>query len=116
LRINYICVCVVRQTYALTPFAVALNIVEIPYVAVATMLFASIFYWLVGFEKTGFGFFILVLFIYNMFCLSFGQFVASIIGSPAAAQRVSNRVLSSLFFSPFNFPCAPGHTCVRKLT
>ena len=78
-----------RKMYGLMPFVVALNIVEIPHVAMATMLFSSIFYWLAGFQSTEFGFFILVLFINNMFSLSLGQLVAVSVASEATAQHVN---------------------------
>jgi hypothetical protein len=72
----------------LLPFSVAAIIVEIPYVIVTTLTYSSIFYWLVGLESAGFGFFILVGFFYNMLGLSLGQLVAAAIGSQAIAQLV----------------------------
>ncbi|KAK9815874.1 hypothetical protein WJX72_011087 [[Myrmecia] bisecta] len=60
------------RTYAVLPFSLAEATVEIPYLAVQTILFSVIVYWLMGFPSSAsnFFFFLLVVFLNNA-CFTF---------------------------------------------
>eukprot|EP01119_Soliformovum_irregulare_P011476 TRINITY_DN2879_c0_g2_i1.p1 TRINITY_DN2879_c0_g2~~TRINITY_DN2879_c0_g2_i1.p1 ORF type:complete len:1232 (-),score=397.00 TRINITY_DN2879_c0_g2_i1:26-3475(-) len=65
--------------YSATPFALALILVDLPYVAIAGTLCVFCVYWTVGLDTTadeGFYFWIMFM-VFFYFCVSFGQFMGA---------------------------------------
>ena len=83
---------------------------EIPYIAVISVIFSTLLYWLVNLRHDEAGyyfFFVLVAFLIALVMNFFGQFMASIMPSFEVAQLVGSVFLSMFFlFGGFWIPVA----------
>lgn len=81
--------------YAALPFALSLQIVEIPYVAVQSTLYVTIMYFMIGFvpEAGKFFFFLLVTFLNSWLLTTLGIFIACVTPTEEIAYTVSNALV-----------------------
>ena len=88
--------------YGVFPFALAQLVVELPYLAVQTVLFSSIVYWMVWFARDAGKFFLFNLFFFLtlVYFVFFGQACMALAPSVPLAN-----VLSSFFFGFWNLFC-----------
>jgi len=97
------------NAYRPFPYALAWGLAEIPYLLVCTLVFISIFYFLVGFEAVAWKFFYYYLFFfqYTSFMTFLGQLFAAILPNGQTAQVVGSAITS--LFTLFGGFLIPAH-------
>ncbi|CAK8574724.1 unnamed protein product [Lathyrus sativus] len=85
--------------YSPLPYAAAQGLIEIPYIAVQTLVFGLITYLMVNFEKTAGKFFLYLLFMFLTFTY-FTFYGMMAVGFTASQQLAA--VISSAFYSLWN--------------
>ena len=86
-------------------YALAVAIVELPFVTTSTLLYVMCFYWLVGFEASRVGYFIVMQLVFTFFGVFFGQ--ACIVFLPTlvdAQQTVPTLTMIMQLFCGFLIP------------
>eukprot|EP00178_Gracilaria_changii_P018762 TRINITY_DN539_c0_g1_i4.p1 TRINITY_DN539_c0_g1~~TRINITY_DN539_c0_g1_i4.p1 ORF type:complete len:1392 (-),score=195.93 TRINITY_DN539_c0_g1_i4:1888-6063(-) len=81
-------------TYSPLAFHISLGIVELPFTAFATTVFAVVFYFLVGLDSSRFGYFFLAAQLIYYFSVMFGVMLASITPDQALGATIANSVMS----------------------
>jgi len=82
--------------YRAFPYTLAWGICEIPYLLVCTLVFSSIFYFLVGFEAVAGKFFLyyVYFFLYVTYATFLGQFLAAVLPNAQTASLVASALTS----------------------
>lgn len=97
-------------TYTPIAFHAALGIVEIPFTAFATTVFAVIFYFMVGLDPSRFGYFFLAIQLLYFYAVMLGVMLASITPDEALAGMIASsitavcNVLSGFFIRKDSMP------------
>ncbi|KAJ3137667.1 hypothetical protein HK100_000440 [Physocladia obscura] len=79
-----------QGAYTASAFSLAITTAEIPFAIIASTFFYLLFYWTVGLNATSdnAGYFYLILTVFTLFCVSFGQMLASAIPNYGFAAAI----------------------------
>lgn len=97
-------------TYTPYAFHVALGLVEIPFTAVATVMFTVVFYFMVGLDESRFLYFFLAAQVLYFFAVMLGVLLVSVTSNPALALMIASsltsvmNVLSGFFIRTDDMP------------
>ena len=81
-------------TYNSLPYFMATGIVEVPFVAISSVIFCSVFYFLVGLQTARFPYFFVMYFFFQLYATMFGQAVAVWSPSLLVAQQIAPAIMS----------------------
>jgi hypothetical protein len=111
---------VVSGMYVSRAFLAAAGTVEFPFVLLSTIIFSVTFYWfacreghslvegclrLINLRPEGFGYFFLMIFTFQLFCVVLGQLIATASANLLMAQQVRKTANDSVRHSLTDGPC-----------
>eukprot|EP01012_Entosiphon_sulcatum_P000011 TRINITY_DN0_c1_g1_i1.p1 TRINITY_DN0_c1_g1~~TRINITY_DN0_c1_g1_i1.p1 ORF type:complete len:1430 (-),score=273.60 TRINITY_DN0_c1_g1_i1:211-4500(-) len=85
---------IANGSYSRTMYAVVIGLVEVPFIAGASVLFMNVFYWMVGLPPSNFGFAFIDFFAFQAFCVFLGQALAAIAPTLQVALGVAPMLMS----------------------